>query len=78
MAASRSIKFELIGYSPVCLCSFQNWGSRKFSPFRLRRKLSAYSFIKVVMKNPGLFGLISKEALIKYLRKFAIGKQLFF
>ena len=30
------------------------------------------------MKNPGLFGLISKEALIKYLRKFAIRKQLFF
>ena len=44
MAASCSIKFELIGYSPVCFSSFQNWESGNFSPFCLRRKLSAYSF----------------------------------
>ena len=43
MAASRSKKFELIGYSPACLCSFQNWGSGNFSPFHLRKWLSAYS-----------------------------------
>ena len=43
VSRSLSIKFELIGYYPAFLWSFQNWMSGNFSSFYLRRRLSAYS-----------------------------------
>ena len=38
MAASRSIQFELIGYSPACLCSFQLWGEWELLTLSLEKE----------------------------------------
>ena len=59
VAASRSIKFELIGYSPVCLCSFQNWGPSH--PLAWKAKLSALCFILSQREKETIFTVLRTE-----------------
>ena len=78
VAASRSIKFELIGYSPACLCSFQNWESGNFPLFHLRRQLGAYSLYTYnfmesqTMCHDIKMALINKKLFVEKMSELAI------
>ena len=58
MAASRSIKIELIGYSPAIIL-FLKLGSGNFSPFHVKRKPSVFSLQEVLFDS--LLGLIKDK-----------------